>query len=314
MNGGAGLKRIGDTGRSLGKSTFLRESTLPRDIENLVAAFRESPSLLDPLRLRERCEWLDRLDAALGTFNPVEEGVSAADAEVRRSAQAMCAQLEAVNERLFAALRTEIRQGCRPALFAQWMEDDSDIVGGLSFDYRDELLAGVLQLEEPSPLPAHPGPEFVFYQPTPARHLFHLLRLAQLTAADTLIDLGLGLGHVPLLAAICTDARSIGIEREEVYVASARRCGQQLNLERARFLVQDVREADLSVGTIFYLYTPFTGSVLATVVGRLRRESQSRAIRVCTFGPCTETLAQQQWLESEGPTDPEHITVFHSRF
>jgi len=314
MNGGAGCARIGDTTRALWKSSRCRSLFCLRDVESLVAAFRESPILLDPLRLLERYAWLDRLDAVLGMLDPTEASVSAADAGVWREAQTMRAQLEAVNERLYAALRGEIRQGSRPALFAQLIEDDSDVVGGLSFDYRDELVAGVLQLEEPSSLPAHPGPEVVFYQPTPARHLFHLLHLVRLSAADTLIDLGSGLGHVPLLTTICSDANSIGIEREEVYVASARRSAQELNLERARFLVQDVREGDLSAGTVFYLYTPFTGSVLAAVVERLRRESRSRSIRICTFGPCAGTLAQEGWLEPVGRADSEHITVFHTRF
>jgi len=281
-----------------------------RDVESLVGVFRESPFLLDPEQLRARSEWLDRLDAVAGDLDPGGQGKGA---EVRRAALAMHAQLEAVNGQLYAALRDEIRQGSRPALFAQLIEDDSEVVGGLSFDYRDELVAGVLQLEEPSSLPAHPGPELVFYQPTPARHLFHLLHLVRLSAADTLIDLGSGLGHVQLLTAICTDARSMGIEREEVYVASAHRCAQELNIERARFLAQEVRDADLSAGTVFYLYTPFTGFVLAAVVDRLRRESRARSVRICTFGPCTGTLAQERWLQPEGPADPERITVFHSR-
>src|SRR6185312_2094526 len=99
---------------------------------------------------------------------------------------------------------------------------------GDAYDWRDELVAGVLPFGEPgeaSPLP----PEMVFYQPTPARHVFDLLDRLALDADDVLVDLGSGLGHVPLLTAICTPARGIGIEIEPVYVAPARkRCNWRM--------------------------------------------------------------------------------------
>jgi len=55
----------------------------------------------------------------------------------------------------------------------------------------------------------------VLYQPTPARLIFNLLEETRLTANDVLVDLGSGMGHVPLLAAICTPAHCIGIEVEQ---------------------------------------------------------------------------------------------------
>jgi predicted O-methyltransferase YrrM len=288
------------------------EITLLSEMENLVAEFRESSILLDPLRLRERSAWLDRLDALSAEIDRLSAGTSSPEGAMCREAKAMGAELETVNERLYAELRAAIREGSRPALFSQ-LARESVAAGGPSFDYLDELIAGVLGIEEPDPPPAHPGPELVFYQPTPARHIFQLLRLACLNAADTLIDLGSGLGHVPLVASICTDAQCVGIEREEAYVACARHCLQRLSLKRVTFQAQDARAADLSAGTVFYLYTPFTGSVLSDVLERLRQESRSRVIRICTFGPCADAVAREAWLAAEVAPTSDRITVFRAR-
>jgi len=69
----------------------------------------------------------------------------------------------------------------------------------------------------------------------------------------------------------------------------------------------------LSEGTVFYLYTPFTGGILRTVLDRLRREAARRAIRVCTFGPCAVTVAEEGWLEAEGAVGMRRISIFTSR-
>ncbi len=106
---------------------------------------------------------------------------------------------------------------------------------GSHYDHLDELLAGVFAIPEPAGAEAPKEAEQVFYQPTPARHIFALIRQAHLTAADTLIDLGSGLGHVPLLVSVCTGARAIGIEFEAAYVASARQSADALHLEKATF-------------------------------------------------------------------------------
>jgi hypothetical protein len=84
-------------------------------------------------------------------------------------------------------------------------------------------------------------------------------------------------------------------------------------LNNVIFVKQDAREADLSGGTVFYLYTPFTGTILRAVLDSLRREAASREIRICTFGPCTPTIVEQRWLETLGPSEVDGIAVFRSR-
>jgi len=154
--------------------------------------------------------------------------------------------------------------------------------------------------------------EMVAYQPTPARHIFDLIRHIQLTAQDVFVDLGSGLGHLALLIAICTDARCIGVELEPSYVACSVKIARELNLTKATFLALDAREADLSGGTVFYLYTPFRGAILRAVLDRLRLESVTREIRVCTFGPCTPIVAAESWLSFD-PAESSHMPMFRSR-
>jgi hypothetical protein len=182
----------------------------------------------------------------------------------------------------------------------------------MGYDYLDELISGVLQFEEPNEATIQREWEKVFYQPSPSRHILDLIGQTALTEADVLIDLGSGLGHVPLMVSICTPARSTGIEVEATYVERARQCAQKLNLNRLTFIHQDVREADLSTGTVFYLYTPFAGSIQSDVLALLRHEAETRRIRICTYGPCTLLVAEESWLERTGEAETNRIALFRS--
>jgi SAM-dependent methyltransferase len=170
----------------------------------------------------------------------------------------------------------------------------------------------VLDFKEPGDVP-EPGEEMVFYQPTPAREIFDFIELASMSQRDVVMDLGSGLGHVTLLAAICTGARSIGIELQPAYVAIARQCAAELQVRHVQFIEQDVRHADLSEGTVFYLYTPFTGGILRKVLDMLKRESEVRSIRLCTLGPCTATVVNEPWLKADGASASGQTVLFRSR-
>jgi hypothetical protein len=293
--------------------------------ERLVREVEDEPLLLEPNRLRQRLEALDRLDAYFpdsfpDTFPSVGDGSTVAG--LYRRARAVCVRLEAVNGELYEAIRCEIQRGGRPDSLLRWAHSSAEMedaagpgngpVNGLGYDYLDELISGVFQFEEPDAGDARREPERVFYQPTPARHIFGLIGLTGLTATDVLVDLGSGLGHVPLLTSLCTGACSIGIELEAAYVECARQCAERLNLDRVTFLHQDARAADFSMGTVFYLHTPFTGSILRCVLNLLRREAATRRIRICTYGPCTSVLAEEHWLEAAAAPETNRITLFCS--
>jgi Histone methylation protein DOT1 len=145
------------------------------------------------------------------------------------------------------------------------------------------------------------------------RHILQLIAATALAEDEVFVDLGAGLGHVPLVVSMVTGAQSLGIEVQAPYVASAQECTRSLHLSRVRFIPQDAREADLSSGTVFYLYSPFNGSILTDVLSALRMESTRRPIKICSLGPCTRTVANEKWLKARTLSDTGRITVFDSQ-
>lgn len=273
----------------------------------LVDALERDAGLREPAYLRQRLDALDRLELLVAAGGAVPP-------ELRRRAVRVQADFDALNAALYAQMREDIRRGILPALLARCVAEAAhQDVTGEGYDWRDELLDGVLQLSPPETAIAALPPEMVAYQPTPARHILALLARTQLTADDVLLDVGSGLGHVPLLASICTGAAAIGIEREPAYVACAQACARALHLPNVRFHCQDARAADLASATLFYLYTPFVGTVLHDMLQILRRHSAGRSIRIAAHGPCIAALATQDWLLAEDTPAPDRITLFRPR-
>jgi hypothetical protein len=284
--------------------------------DNFISQCEADPSLFEPDQLQKRMEILDALDTHFPAPD-AEPSLAATDhTRILARASLLRQKLESVNALIYHSIREQIQQGASPSQLRQWIERCGNTEEaphpGLGYDYLDELISGVLEAREPEIAPLRLSPEMVFYQPTPARHILKLLRLSALSEADTLIDLGSGLGHVPILASILTGAQSIGIEAEQAYVASARECAGSLHLGRVTFLHQNATEANLAGGTVFYLYTPFTGRTLKTVLQSLQKVSTERMVTVCTLGPCTLTVAMEPWLTSNAVPDPDQITIFRS--
>lgn len=282
---------------------------------NLLTELEQGCLLEEPGRLRQRVEALDRLEVHF----PQDRIVGSGDeAELHRRARAIRMRLDAMNRELYQDIRHEIQQGTGKARLLPWLpvygrgEHGDDRERGDSYDYLDELVSGILRFDQPDDVVIEMAPEMVFYQPTPARVIFDLIERMELTERDVLVDLGSGLGHVALLAAICTDASCIGIELEAAYVDCARRCAGALNLAGVTFIQQDARAADFSSGTVFYLYTPFVGTILRDVLDALRRQAAVREIRVCGYGPCITTLAGEGWLQAVKPLETGRVALFRS--
>jgi hypothetical protein len=289
-------------------------------LHTLVTELEQDRSLDEPDRLRQRIEALDRLEAYL----PDGQGQGAAagptiGAGLYHRAKAISAKLEGINCELYRVIRREIQRGAGRDWLLRWAPASGRDGGGVSrvngegYDYLDVLICGVLQFDEPDAEVAEPAAEMVSYQPTPARHILDLIGRAALTERDVLVDIGSGLGHVPLLASICTGVRSVGIELHATYVDCARRSARELGLTNVTFIQQDARAADFSSGTVFYLYTPFVGTILSAVLDSLRREAAGREIRICTYGPCTPTVAEERWLEAVGTVEIDRTAIFRSR-
>jgi hypothetical protein len=287
------------------------------DLQAFLRILEADSSLFLPEQLRERLSALDDLDAGFGGFDS-EDSTRCTYSRLHQRAKALRMRLETANSELYQSVRSDIVRGGQPRTLLQWLEDsatDNEPRGplpGLGFDYRDELVSGVLELLEPSEPNLQPLPEMVPYQPTPVRHVLHLIAAAAVAEDDVFVDLGSGLGHVPLLVSMLTGAQSLGVEVQATYVASARKCAQSLRLSRVQFIAEDARNADLSRGTIFYLYSPFKGSILADMLSALRRESMRRPIKICSLGPCTRRVSNETWLKASAWSDTGRITVFDS--
>ncbi len=273
----------------------------PDSAHALIDALERDRTLARPDRLRERIHAIEQLEEWLADASMVEP--------LHARAQAVHARMLDSQRRLGEAIRADVRRGDGAQALRRWSpEHGIDATDG--YDHLDALVGDVLAFEEPSGGIAPLEPDMVYYQPTPARHVFDLVDRAGITAADVFVDLGSGLGQVPMLVAILTGARCVGIEREPIYADMAQRCAQSLRLERVSFIAQDVRAADLSRGTAFYLYTPFTGAILRDVLDALRREAEQRPIRIITFGPCTRVIAAEAWLVLVGPCEANRVGVF----
>jgi hypothetical protein len=286
-------------------------------LQSLISELQQDRSLDNPHRLRRRIEVLDHLDAYLSDAQ-VSAAPESSGPALYLQARAIYAKLESVNCELYQAIRHDIQRGAGPERLLRWVPrsgrgaTEVSLVNGEGYDYLDELISGVLQFQRPSAEVVQLAAEMVFYQPTPARHIFDLIDRTALTERDLLIDLGSGLGHVPLLVSICTGARSIGIELAAAYVDCARESARTLGVNTVKFIQQDARESDLSGGTVFYLYTPFTGTILQAVLNSLRQEAVGREIRICTFGPCTRIVAEEPWLKVAETLEMDRIAIFRS--
>jgi hypothetical protein len=289
------------------------------NLEQFIPQAEEDASLLEPESLLRRIQVLDALDSLWGDADAGEHGAGAEFARMLGRAEVLKAKLEEANAAMYESIRDEIRSGAGREALLPWLQraarvrDGGDPCPGLAFDASDEIASGVLQLREPEKRMALPSPEMVFYQPTPMRHILRFVELSTLSADDVLFDLGSGLGHVPMLASILTAAHCVGVELDAGSVECARECAESLGLGRVSFVRGDARETDSLEGTVFYLYTPFSGTILESVLCKLRRVSERKAIRIGTLGPCTVVVAREAWLTPLTVPDPEQITVFQSR-
>jgi histone methylation protein DOT1 len=229
--------------------------------------------------------------------------------------------LEKIDRRLFDRLRSEIRMGgYAPAtlrqIFDQYTDYSPQTVGEahIGYDGLDVLVNGLLLADRVPGETFERTSEMVQYEATPAAAILDLIDHSGLGPGDVLYDLGAGLGHVVMLVNLLAGIRTTGIEIDPAFCAYARRASEALGLSDVRFVNVDARDAEYADGTVFFMFTPFTGGLLEAVLDRLRCEAAKRMIRVCTYGSCTLRVAHQRWLRSlDANADHEFkLAVFSS--
>ena len=293
------------------------------DLQKLLDGMAHATELADAPGFIQRCDAIDLLELHLAEFSNAHRADQTERASaLRDQAIALCHQLEEMNAVVVQGLRQDIETGrcLRGDLVnelqrycAEPLPDETD--GNLEYDNLDVLVAGILGTDRlPDEDPPETLPEMIPYQPTPARIILEIVKQINLSPHDIFVDVGSGLGVVPTLVSLLSGAASIGIEVQPSYCRHADECVRRLNLSNVRFVCQDARHADFSVGTVFYMYTPFKGAMLQQVLERLHAEGRRRRIRLCTYGPMLSEAVQQPWLPAfersqlaKGP-----IAVFHS--
>ena len=127
--------------------------------------------------------------------------------------------------------------------------------------------------------------------PTPERTIRRMLQLADLAPGELLIDLGSGDGRIPIHAAKHFGARAIGVELEKNLVdLSVKEAKTQGVSQLARFVQQDLFQADLSQANVIALY------ISPSVMSRLKP-------KLLALRPGTRVVSHHFTLEDWEPDE-----------
>jgi SAM-dependent methyltransferase len=165
---------------------------------------------------------------------------------------------------------------------------------------RDAWLNRVLGLHD---LPDD-GPDLprgcVPYFPCSVDALLRIVEQARVRSSDVFVDVGSGPGRAAAFVHLLTGAGAIGIEVQPGLVCAARDLTTRLALSRVSFIEGDASTLTgfSAIGSVFFLYCPFSGERLVKVLGELEVVARTRMIRVCCLDlplpPCP-------WLALDSP-------------
>ena len=102
---------------------------------------------------------------------------------------------------------------------------------------------------------------------------------------DVVFDLGSGSGKLALTVSASAVTRVVGVELGAAFVTTATATASSFALGNVRFEHADVRDADLSSGSIFYLYHPFRGAVARDVAAQLGALARKQRVVIYAGGP-----------------------------
>jgi hypothetical protein len=154
---------------------------------------------------------------------------------------------------------------------------------------RDAWVDELLGIAPPPPDVADLPRGAVPYLPCGVDEVLAMVQDVPLGPDDELVDIGAGLGRAAILAHLASGARTSGIEIQAPLVHLARERCTALGVTGVSFVHADAAETPLD-GSVFFLYAPCNGALLARVVSRLQDVARRRPITVAAVG-----------LELDGP-------------
>jgi hypothetical protein len=291
----------------------VENNALLNEIFSSLEEIKTDSQIHQPKNFIQRSRTLDQIEFLLAHFSEQES-------VVRRDTEALKSSLEEIDRALFGHLRNQLKKSRdKGALLTTFLEEycassmpeSGEILG---YDETDAFLNGLLTSGVLPKETVTREPEMIFYQKTPARIIVELIKEGQFTPKDVFFDIGCGLGQPNILVNLLTSTPSVGIELDPAFSKYAQGQAEALNLNDIRFVNADARQADYSMGTVFFMYTPFMGNILGEVLQRLRLHSRGRKIKLFTYGPCTAEVSKQDWLvnDSGSKLDDDRLATFVS--
>jgi SAM-dependent methyltransferase len=288
-----------------------------REIQSRLDVIEQNSSLYEDTNFENRLAAMDFLGFQI--TDAIAQLPQAARAGLESRAERITSGFEEIDDNLFERLRSDIRAGkFRGAEFrrmtANYVDLEADVLSRHpgAYDNLDHFINGLLNYKTMPAQTMNLQPGMVYYQKTPARMMFGLAQKKHFAQDDIFVDLGSGLGQAALLIHLLTGVTVQGVEIEPAFSDYAKARTAELMLPRVTFINIDARKADISKGTVFFMFTPFTGSLLEEVLGRLREESLLRKIDIITYGPCTPEVAGRDWLKPSSPPWKDEIYDFGS--
>ncbi|HEY7373992.1 MAG TPA: hypothetical protein VIF57_17660 [Polyangia bacterium] len=176
---------------------------------------------------------------------------------------------------------------------------------------RDAWVDRVLGLDDlPGDGPALPAGG-VPYLPSSVEVLLRVVDEAPVRSDDVFVDVGAGPGRATALVHLLTGAGAIGLEVQPALAAAARGVADRLGLSRVRCIEGDAATvaAFMVVGSVFFLYCPFSGARLEQVLDDLEPIARTRPLRLC----CVHLpLPPRPWLTRD-PGPGGELEVYRSR-
>lgn len=292
------------------------------EIQSGIEAIEGDAALFEKMNFTSRADAIDFIDFHIidrieGLYQYNDRGKKT-DA-FRERAEKLKSELEIIDADLFKQIREKIRAGVYATssfkmMICNYLGSCFDETGQseTGYDHLDIFINGMLS-DRAIPDPTRKlEAGMVFYQKTPARIIFELTRLAELSRDDVFYDIGSGLGQAAILVNLLSGCTARGIEYEPAFCEFARTSAAELNLSNVEFINTNALHGDYTEGTVFFLYTPFEGSMLQNLLDILQNESRKRPISIFTYGPCSYFVARQHWLHCEhGQEDnPDILCMF----
>jgi SAM-dependent methyltransferase len=177
---------------------------------------------------------------------------------------------------------------------------------------RDAWVDSVFGLGElPEDGPDLP-PGCVPYLPCPVDTLLRVVERAPVRSSDVFVDVGSGLGRAAALVHLLTGASVVGLEIQAELLLAARDLMRRLQISRVSCIGGDAATltSAVDVGSVFFLYCPFSGDRLAKVLAALEMVARTRMIRVCAVDL---PLPACPWLTLAEAEPPGALAIYESR-